>query len=245
MVELKAKARKEMKKGMDSLREQGKIPAVLYGPGRDTVSLVLEKKEFEKVFASAGESTLVSLSLDSQNLSVLIHDIQRDPVSSNILHADLYQPPLDKPITLAVPLVFEGIPVAVRDLAGTLLKNIQTVEVRALPKDLPHEIVVNVEGLATFEDKILRKALTGEGNFEILGNSEDIVAQVVPPAKVEEELAKSLEEKVADVELIEKERKEEEEEAEPGAGAKEAAPGQSPKPASAKASTGKQETKTK
>ncbi|MDP2664966.1 MAG: 50S ribosomal protein L25 [bacterium] len=235
MVELKAKIRKEMKKGMDSLREQGMIPAVLYGPGRDTVSLVLEKKEFEKVFASAGESTLVSLNLDSQNLSVLIHDIQRDPVSSNIiLHADLYQPPLDKPITLAVPLVFEGTPIAVRDLAGTLLKNIQTVEVRALPKDLPHEIVVNVAGLATFEDKILRKALTGEGNFEILGNSEDIVAQVVPPAKVEEELAKSLEEKVADVELIEKEKKEEEE-PEPGAGAKETAPAQ----------PSKQETKTK
>ncbi|MDO8633327.1 MAG: 50S ribosomal protein L25 [Candidatus Wildermuthbacteria bacterium] len=235
MVELKAKIRKEMKKGMDSLREQGMIPAVLYGPGRDTVSLVLEKKEFEKVFASAGESTLVSLNLDSQNLSVLIHDIQRDPVSSNIiLHTDLYQPPLDKPITLAVPLVFEGTPIAVRDLAGTLLKNIQTVEVRALPKDLPHEIVVNVAGLATFEDKILRKALTGEGNFEILGNSEDIVAQVVPPAKVEEELAKSLEEKVADVELIEKEKKEEEE-PEPGAGAKETAPAQ----------PSKQETKTK
>ena len=236
MVELKAKIRKEMKKGMDSLREQGMIPAVLYGPGRDTVSLVLEKKEFEKVFESAGESTLVSLNLDSQNLSVLIHDIQRDPVSSNIiLHADLYQPPLDKPITLAVPLVFEGTPIAVRDLAGTLLKNIQTVEVRALPKDLPHEIVVNVAGLATFEDKILRKALTGEGNFEILGNSEDIVAQVVPPAKVEEELAKSLEEKVADVELIEKEKKEEEEEPEPGAGAKETATAQ----------PSKQETKTK
>ena len=236
MVELKAKIRKEMKKGMDSLREQGMIPAVLYGPGRDTVSLVLEKKEFEKVFESAGESTLVSLNLDSQNLSVLIHDIQRDPVSSNIiLHADLYQPPLDKPITLAVPLVFEGTPIAVRDLAGTLLKNIQTVEVRALPKDLPHEIVVNVAGLATFEDKILRKTLTGEGNFEILGNSEDIVAQVVPPAKVEEELAKSLEEKVADVELIEKEKKEEEEEPEPGAGAKETATVQ----------PSKQETKTK
>ncbi|MBI2642389.1 MAG: 50S ribosomal protein L25 [Candidatus Wildermuthbacteria bacterium] len=234
MVELKAKIRKETRKEVDSLREQGKIPAVLYGPGRDTVSLVLEKKEFEKAFAQAGESTLVSLSLDSQNLSVLIHDIQRDPVSSNILHADLYQPPLDKEITLAVPLVFKGTPIAVRDLAGTLLKNIQTVEVRALPKDLPHEIVVNVEGLATFEDKILKKALTGKGNFEILGNSDDIVAQVVPPAKVEEELAKPVEEKVAEVEVVEKEKKGEEE-AEPGTEAKEAVPAQPSKP----------ETKTK
>ena len=70
--------------------------------------------------------------------------------------------------------------------------------------------------------------------FEILGNSEDIVAQVVPPAKVEEELAKSLEEKVGEVEVIEREKKEEEE-AEPEAGAKEAATAQ----------PSKQETKTK
>lgn len=210
MLELKGDKRKEAEK-LNIVRGQGRIPAVLYGPGREAISLVLEQKEFAKVFAKAGESTLVSFQFDKETVPVLIYEVQRDPVSSNILHVDLYQPPLDKKITLKVPLIFQGIPSAVRDLAGTLLKNIQEVEVRAFPKDLPHEIVVNVEGLATFEDKILKKALTGVGNFEILGNSEDIIAQVVPPAKVEEELAKPVEEGVAEVEVVEKGKKEEEE----------------------------------
>ncbi|MDP2637291.1 MAG: 50S ribosomal protein L25, partial [bacterium] len=126
-MELSASIRKEGTEKLDALRTQGKIPAVLYGPGKDPVSLALDKKEFEKVFKQAGESTLVNLRYGKEELPVLIYDIQRDPVNSNILHTDLYQPPLDKKITLEVPLVFEGIPLAVRDLAGTFIKNIQEV----------------------------------------------------------------------------------------------------------------------
>ncbi|OHA63770.1 MAG: hypothetical protein A3J68_02150 [Candidatus Wildermuthbacteria bacterium RIFCSPHIGHO2_02_FULL_48_16] len=222
-MELTAVIRKKEAEKVDALRAQGKIPAVLYGPGKDAVSLILDKKEFEKVFKEAGESTLVILRFDKEELPVLIHDIQRDPVSSNILHTDLYQPPLDKKIALKVPLVFEGVPLAVRDLAGTLIKNIQEVEVRALPRDLPHEISVNVENLATFEARILLKDLLSDNpNVEILGHEDEIVAQVVPPEKVEEELALPVEEKVEDVEKIEKEKKEEEGEEETAAG--EAAP---------------------
>lgn len=226
MLELSGNKRKEQEE-LEALRKQGKIPAVLYGPKRETISLALEKKEFDKVFKAAGESTLVSFQLDKESIPVLIHEVQRDPVSLNVLHADLYQPPMDKKITLAVPLIFEGTPRAVRDLAGTLLKNIQQVEVRALPKDLPHEITVNVENLATFEDKLLLKNLAAAQGVEILGNQEDVVAQVVPPAKVEEELAKPVEEGVAEVEVVEKGKKEEEE-VEAGA-AGEAAPAQTAK----------------
>ena len=107
---------------------------------------------------------------------------------------------------------------AVKDLGGTLVKTISEVNVKALPQNLPKEIRISVEGLKTFEDNIFIKDLkTGEG-IEILKKPEEIVARVTPPEKVEEELAKPIEEKVEDVEKVgekkeegEKVEKEEEE----------------------------------
>lgn len=192
-------------------KEKGMIPAVLYGPQeKKGVILSVERKEFEKIFSQAGESSLVSLEIEGRSTPVLIYDLQKDPLSSTVIHVDFYQPPLDKEIEITVPLVFEGQAPAARDLGGTLIKNIQEVKVRALPKDLPHEIRVPVEQLETFEDKITIQDLPPIANGKILGNLQDIVAQVVPPEKVEEELAKPLEEKIEEVAKVEKPKKEEE-----------------------------------
>ena len=141
------------------LRNQGLIPGVLYGPKTKAASVKVNEKEFQKIYGKAGESSLIQLESQSGAKPVLIREIQRDPVKGGIIHIDFYQPPLDEAIEVTVPLVFEGEPLAVRDLGGTLLKNIQEVPVKALPQNLPHEIVVNISKLVTFEDKILVKDL--------------------------------------------------------------------------------------
>ena len=93
-----------------------------------------------------------------------------------------------------VPLVFEGEAPAVKDLDGTLIKSIQEITVNALPQDLPHEIVVNIEGLATFEDEIQVKDLKVSPQVEIVKEPDETVAKVTPAQKVEEELEKPIEE---------------------------------------------------
>ena len=109
-----------------------------------------------------------------------------------------------------------------KNLGGTLVKNISEIEVKALPQHLPKEIKINVEELKTFEDKVLIKDLQLPEGVKILRSPEEIIAHVAPPEKVEEELQKPIEEKVEEVEKVEKEKKDkgEEEIKEPAAGEK-------------------------
>ena len=188
------------------------IPAVLYGPKNPSISLSIGAKEFEKVYGKAGESSLITLSVEGQGAPVLIRDVQREPIRGKTIHIDFYQPPLDREIEITVPLVFEGEAYAVKELEGTLIRNLQEVEVRALPQDLPHEIQVDISKLMTFEDKIFVKDLVRGANVKILREPDEIVAQVVPVTDIEKELEKPIEEKVEEVEKVVEKKKEETEE---------------------------------
>ena len=218
MFTLKAKIRKDMGKKTKTLRKGGVLPAIFYGPKmtvgleKKAIPLEINLKEFEKIYQQAGESTLISLEVEEQKALVLIHEVQRDPVTSKPIHVDFYQPILEKEITAKVPLVFEGLSPAVKDLGGTLVKDISEVEVRALPQNLPKEIKVMVESLKTFEDNIKISDLKTPEGVKILKKPEEIVASVSPLEKVEEELVKPIEEKVEEVEKVEKKEKVEEKE---------------------------------
>jgi len=228
MLTLSSKIRKEVGKKVKSLRQQGILPAVLYGHKIKNLNLELDLKEFEKIYKEAGESSLItlviakgkdeaeasSLSLNveekKQKFLVLIHDIQFDHLTEKPIHIDFYQPELKEEVEVTVPLIFEGEAPAVKDLGGTLVKNISEVEVKALPQNLPHEIKVDIGNLKTFEDNILIKDLIVSKEVKILKEPEEIVAAVARPEKVEEELEKPVEEKVEEVEKVEKKPKEEE-----------------------------------
>lgn len=205
------------------LRDQGLIPGILYGPKTKAASVKIHEKEFQKIYEEAGESSLIQLESPEGNSPVLIREIQRDPVKGQIIHVDFYQPPLDEKIEVRVPLVFEGEAPAVRDLGGTLLKNIQEVDVKAFPQNLPHEIIVNISGLATFEDKILVRSLVHDEEVEILRDLEDVIAQVVETQNIEAELEQPVVENVEAVEQVKPVRPGEEKKEEgPSEGTKEA-----------------------
>lgn len=203
MLTLKAKIREETGKKVKNIRERGMIPAVLYGPKIKNLSLEVQVKDFEEVFESAGESSLINLEAEGKKFLVLIHASELDAISQKPIHIDFYQPNLEKEITAEIPLVFEGEPPAVKELSGTLVKNIQHIMIKALPQHLPHEIKVNLEGLKTFMDNVLVKDLVLPEGVKAVKDETDIVARVVPMEKVEEELAKPAEEEKG-VEEIEK-----------------------------------------
>jgi len=216
MLSLSAKARQTLlgKKQVRTLREKGILPAILYGPEIKPISLEVNLKEFEKIYQKARESSLISLKVDQKKFSVLIQEVARDPLTSRPIHVDFYQPRLEEEVEVTVPIIFEGEAPAVKNLGGTLVKNISQLEVKALPRKLPQEIRVDISRLKSFEDNILVKDLQpAEGGVKISRAPEEILAFVAPPEKIEEELAKPIEEKVEEVEKVEKEKKEEEEEA--------------------------------
>lgn len=214
MLSLSAKARKEFKRKVKNLRQKDILPAVLYGPKiKKTESLEVDYKAFEKIFQSAGESSLILLEIEGKKIPVLIHDFQKDPITDKISHVDFYQVSLEEKTVVKIPIVLEGNSSAVKDLGGTLVKYISEVEVKALPQNLPKEIKINAESLKTFEDNILIGDLKMPEGVEILRQPQDIVASVLPPEKVEEELEKPIEEKVEEIEKVgEKEKMEKEEE---------------------------------
>ncbi len=209
MLSLKAKERKKTGKKAEELRKEGLLPGILYGPEIENKMIETDLSGFKKILKEAGESSLISLELEKDKFSVLIHEVKLDSLSSEPVHVDFYQPILTEETEATVPLVFEGEPLAVKELGGTLVREIQEVAVRALPEKLPHEIKVNVEKLKTFEDEILIKDLELPEGVKIEREKDEIVALVLPPEKVEEELEKPIEEKVEEVE--EAEEKEEEE----------------------------------
>lgn len=211
MISLSAKIRKDFGKKTKSIKNAGQIPAVVYGASIKNVSIQLDEKEFKNVFRQAGESSLIELSIEGEKEKklVLVHDIQKDPVSDKVIHIDFFQPNLKEEVEVAIPLVFEGIAPAEKDLGGTLVKNILELEVSALPQNLPHEIKVSIDSLKTFDDHILIKDLVLPQGVEALKKPDEIVAAVQPPQKIEEELAKEITENVEDIEKVEKEKKEE------------------------------------
>jgi large subunit ribosomal protein L25 len=211
MISLSAKIRKETGREVMALLNAGKIPAVVYGPGEKNASIEVDAQEFKKVLHEAGESSLVELNVEGEKEKrlVLIHEIQRNTVEDTFIHVDFFQADLKEETEAEVPLIFEGESSAVKDLGGTLVKNMSEVEVKALPQNLPHEIKVSIESLKTFEDRILIKDLILPKDVKVTANPEEIVASVLVQENVEEELASEIEEKVEDVEKVEKQKKEE------------------------------------
>lgn len=212
MIKLTAKIREEVGRKTSGLKNNGRIPAVIYGHGIKNASLDLDYKEFAKVLKEAGESSLIEMHVEGEKEKrlVLVHDLQKDAVSDMYIHVDFFETSAKEEVEVGVVLVVEGTSLAVKDLGGTLVQYIHELDIKAMPQDLPHDIKVSIDGLNTFEDRILVKDLNIPKGVKVLTKTEEIVVSVAPPANVEEDLAKDIEEKVEDIEKVEKEKKEEE-----------------------------------
>ncbi|KKT28255.1 MAG: hypothetical protein A3F50_02200 [Candidatus Yanofskybacteria bacterium RIFCSPHIGHO2_12_FULL_44_29b] len=210
-VELDAQVRAVLGSGVKALRRQGVLPGVLYGKGLESINLQIPLKDFSGVLKSAGESTLVYLNLDGKTYPTIIHDVVYDPVTDEVLHADFYKVRLDEKIKAMVQASFVGESPAVRDLGGIFIRNVNELEVEALPQDLPHEITVDISNLKNFGDQILVKDIKLESGVKLTASEDEIVGTVQEPI-TQEQLEKELETKtsIEDVEVIEKKKPEDE-----------------------------------
>jgi len=195
-VELKAQSRSEVDGKSKNIIATGFISAVIYGFGKANQNIKVKKNDFEKVFSVAGEFNLVSLTInEAEPIKVIIKAIQRDSITDNIIHVDFYQVDMNKKITTEIPLNFVGETKVVKELGGTLVKNMDTVEVESLPGDLVSHIDVDISVLAEFDqfirlhDLVLPKGivLAQETNEAVIGAVETKIEEEAP--KVEEAVA--------------------------------------------------------
>ncbi len=205
---LNASSRTETGKAAKRLRQEGVVPAVIYGHGFEPQKLQVVRGELEKVYRHAGSSSVVVVKLGDAKHNALIQDVQHHPTTGKLLHVDLYQVRMDEKIKAEVPLEFEGTSPAVRELDGVLVTNLNEIEVECLPGDLPHEIKVSVDVLKTFDDTLSVKDLNVPSGVEVLTEPETNIALVTPP-RTQEELEELDEEAEVDTSALAEEGGEE------------------------------------
>lgn len=206
-------------KANKSIRKEGGIPAEFYGHGMKNETLVVDRKEFQKVFKQAGENTVINLVLDGKKQPCLVYNVQYDTVSGDIIHIDFYGVRMDEKLRTMVPLEFIGESPAVKELGGILNKAVAEIEVEALPADLPHSFTVDISGLVELNQSVYVKDIKASKNVKILMDADTAVVTVTEPAPEEETAPPVVDVSEVKVESEEKkaEREAGKEEAEPNA----------------------------
>lgn len=143
-----------------SLRRQGIIPANVFGKKVKSFPVQVDAKIFAKMYESAGETSLIYLNLpDKKQHPVLITNLQKHPVTGDILHIDFRQVVLTEKVTAMIPLEITGESPAVKDKNGVLVQAVNEIEVEALPTDFPDNFTLDVSSLAEIGDSLLFKDL--------------------------------------------------------------------------------------
>jgi large subunit ribosomal protein L25 len=131
------------------VRRDGKIPAVLYGAGKDSLSVAVDPRQVLRILNSeTGHNTIFDLALDQDKTKAMIVDWQYEPIKGKLLHIDLKRIAMDKKLTVKVPIELKGEPKGVKQEGGILEQMLREVEIECLPADIPSFIEVEVVDLA-------------------------------------------------------------------------------------------------
>ena len=210
MLSLKAEKR-DPKENLALLRGKGLVPAVYYGSKVSSAPITIDRVEFIKLYRETGETGVISLETPDGKYDVLVHEVQLDPVKSVPVHVDFYAVEKGQKVEVDVPLVFEGVPPAVKNLGGVLMKVMHEISVEADPTNIPSEIVVDVSTLEDFESQITVADLSLPVGAVAKSDPAEVVASAAAPQEEEEEPEAEIDMDAIEVEA--KGKKEEEGEA--------------------------------
>ena len=188
-MELLAQKREILGKKVKALRQKNLIPAELFGKGVKNHHISVPLKDFKKIFKQAGESSLVTVILEKKKHPVMISDVHLDPVTDEILNVDFHQVKLDEKLKIKVPFEFVGVAPVVKEKNGILVKAMHEIEVEALAGNIPHSIVVKLDGLADIGQSIHVKDLIIPEGVKPLAPQETVVVTARPQITEEEEKA--------------------------------------------------------
>lgn len=190
-MEIVAEKRTQTGKGVKKLRRKGLLPAVLYGNRVSSFPLVLNLKSLQNTLKHTGDTSLVDLVIDDkQREKVLISDIQRHPVSGDIIHISFHKVDLKEKITTSVPIEISGESPAVKSKVGIVLTLLDEIEIECLPTDIPNSIVADISPLQEVGDTLFVKNLAVDRTkIEVKEDPDEAVVKIdyAEQLEVEEE----------------------------------------------------------
>ena len=185
---LSASARDNGGKGTArKLRSEGRVPAIVYGHGRDPQALSINTRELEKLLDHiSAESTVIDLDIDGKASRTLIREIQRHPFKRQILHVDFQELVAGEKISVRIPIVLMGVPDGVRMDGGILDQTMRELEIEVDPANIPNHVEVDVTRLTIGSSVHVRDIPLPEG-VEVLDDEDASVCVVSAPRAVIEE----------------------------------------------------------
>lgn len=184
---LKAEIRKITGRKVKNLRKDGILPANIYGKKIKSQAIQINTSDLTKIHKEVGETGLLEIELGKDKRPVLIHNLQRNPVTDDPIHVDFLQVDLKEKVTAKVPVELAGESPAEKQGLGTVVLYVNEVEVKALPGDLPEKFVVDSSKLEEVDQSVLVKDLPiDRKKVEVVTTADTIVAKVEPPQKIEE-----------------------------------------------------------
>ncbi|RMG64809.1 MAG: 50S ribosomal protein L25 [Chloroflexi bacterium] len=210
-IELRAEIRAAVRSGVNALRRSGKVPAIVYGRNTPNIPIQLDAREVTNTLRKTGHNTLITLHIAGQDAPqmVLTREVQRDPIRRTIQHIDFYAVSMTEKITASIRVMLEGEPEDVKSGVGVLLQERDTLKIECLPSDLIEAVTIDVSKMKV-DDVVRVKDVVVPPGITLLDDPEDEVVRVTRFVEAKEEAAAE----PAEVEVIEKGKKEEAEGAE-------------------------------
>ena len=207
-ISIQANKRTDFKNSTNrKIRDEGNFPAVVYGNKTESTPIYLNSADFIKTIREAGRNGVLTLQVDKQKYSVMLHDIQTDPLKNEIVHADFQVVDMKKEIDTEVSLSLVGEAKGTKE-GGVLQQSLYEISLKGLPQDIPSSIDVDVSDLG-INDTITVGDIKVDKKLEITHNAEDTVASVLPPQQEEEPDSGEVQDAEGDVEATKEKDNEE------------------------------------
>jgi len=158
------------------LRDVARVPAVIYGAGREAKPISVNAKALQKALHQAGSGLLTLQIVGDSPLNVLPREVQRHPVKHNVLHVDFQAVSMTEKLRLHVPIIHEGDAPAMK-LNGDLIlvRNLDTAEIECLPADIPNALVADLTKLQSEDDEVLASDLVVPNGVKVLTAHDHVV----------------------------------------------------------------------
>lgn len=207
-ISLTANRRTVTGKQVGALRRSGKLPAVLYGPGTDPLTIQLDQRDASRTLSRLAGTHLIDLAVDGALHKTLVRHIQRDSIRGTLMHVDFYKVAMDRPIHITVPINLVGTaPATTTD--GVLVHGITEIDVECLPGDILSGLDVDLSGLKAIGDTIHLRDVDIPQTIKVLSELDELIARITHQA-VEVVVPVEVPTLVPEVEVIEKGKQEEE-----------------------------------
>ena len=167
------------------IRKSGRIPAVIYGPGKQPISVSVNPNEVKAILHSeSGRNTIFAISVDGASQNAMVKDYQLDPVQGSLIHTDFLEIAMDRLLEVSVNIEIVGEAEGVKLDGGIMDIVTRSVDVECFPSDIPESIKVDVSHLK-INDYIRVKNLTSDEKVRILTEPEVVLVTILPPLKEE------------------------------------------------------------